>query len=615
MLFIFLFISVLTNSCAHKNIIDSVDGKGQSLKINTIFPNEEIQSGKNENENDEEQMEKAIEMAIKKGPDAIRFLSTDLFIKANDASLRGESQLASYLYKNLLKLTPNDLYVQKKYAVELIRIGDLKKSLEFLKEVYEQDPKDESVGLVYAGVLTVVGNRKEARETYSRLIELNKENEEACVFLAKSYSLDNMYNDAFSQLRTCQKYMPKNPLFAYYAGKLRLDKGQAMLAISEFKKALRIKGSYYQAALAIGMIYEQDNKVQKAIENYKHFVDKNEGNNPVLSRLVQLMFAAEKFDEAIPYAEKLSGLEQADLDLKSRLGILYTRKGEYKKAIAVFKEILAVIPTSDQILYDLAYLYQRINDYENSIETYEKISEKSEYYFESIKNISEILHTQALIDESKAQKFMSFVNKYRVNSPDYVRLTMNILLADYYEAKESYKRAIASVEEISEVEGFTNGHKYYLAGLYEKDNEIIKSQELLKDILTDEPDNVDALNYLGYSYIESGSNLDKAFELIRKAVDLSPTDGYIRDSLGWYYYKIGDFKAALKQIIMANKYAPSDHVILKHLGMVYQKLELYDDSVKFLKEAISKCKDKKEKEKIRSFLGEVEAVRMPASGP
>ena len=66
--------------------------------------------------------------------------------------------------------------MQKKYAVELIRIGDLKKSLEFLKEVYEQDPKDESVGLVYAGVLTVVGNRKEARETYSRLIELNKEN-------------------------------------------------------------------------------------------------------------------------------------------------------------------------------------------------------------------------------------------------------------------------------------------------------------------------------------------------------------------------------------------------------------------------------------------------------
>jgi tetratricopeptide (TPR) repeat protein len=84
---------------------------------------------------------------------------------------------------------------------------------------------------------------------------------------------------------------------------------------------------------------------------------------------------------------------------------------------------------------------------------------------------------------------------------------------------------------------------------------------------------VDALNYLGYSYADRGIHLDKALDLVKKAVELSPASGYIRDSLGWVYFKKGLFNEALKEIKKASEIEKNDPVIFEHLGDVYKNLD------------------------------------------
>ena len=77
------------------------------------------------------------------------------------------------------------------------------------------------------------------------------------------------------------------------------------------------------------------------------------------------------------------------------------------------------------------------------------------------------------------------------------------------------------------------------------------------------------MNYLGYSWVDMNMNLDEALDMIRKAVDLRPSDGYIVDSLGWAYYRLGRFDEAVRELERAVSLKPDDPVLNDHLGDAY----------------------------------------------
>ena len=84
-----------------------------------------------------------------------------------------------------------------------------------------------------------------------------------------------------------------------------------------------------------------------------------------------------------------------------------------------------------------------------------------------------------------------------------------------------------------------------------------------------EPDHPFILNYLGYSWIDQGINLEEATRMIEKAVRLRPDDGYIVDSLGWAYYKQGKFTQSAQALDRAIELSPFDPTINDHLGDAY----------------------------------------------
>jgi len=81
-----------------------------------------------------------------------------------------------------------------------------------------------------------------------------------------------------------------------------------------------------------------------------------------------------------------------------------------------------------------------------------------------------------------------------------------------------------------------------------------------------------ALNYLGYSWVERGINLEKAFDLIEQAVAIEPNSGAYIDSLGWAHYQRGDYKTAVGHLEHAASLEPADPTVTDHLGDVYWRL-------------------------------------------
>ena len=86
------------------------------------------------------------------------------------------------------------------------------------------------------------------------------------------------------------------------------------------------------------------------------------------------------------------------------------------------------------------------------------------------------------------------------------------------------------------------------------------------------PNDPSLLNYLGYSWIDRGINMEKGFDLIRKAVSLRPQSGMIVDSLGWAHFKHGEYDEAVRYLERAVELEPGDPVLNDHLGDAYWKV-------------------------------------------
>ncbi len=139
----------------------------------------------------------------------------------------------------------------------------------------------------------------------------------------------------------------------------------------------------------------------------------------------------------------------------------------------------------------------------------------------------------------------------------------------YAEAAATYDRAIAAVG-IPQRDNWT---LFYFRGIcFERDKQWPKAEADFKKALELYPEQPLVLNYLGYSWVDQGINLDEAFKMLRRAVELKPNDGYIFDSLGWAHFKLGQFPEAAQTLERAISLKPADPVLNDHLGDAYWRV-------------------------------------------
>jgi tetratricopeptide (TPR) repeat protein len=564
-------------------------------------------------------LQELIVAAKKAGKDKVKYLSGDLFLKANASAMQGDNVTANMIYKNLVELIPNDDFVNKKYAVSLIRTGDLTTSKTLLENVFMNSSyEDNQTGLLLAGIFASLGKTAESTDIYKKLLVKNPKNEEACVFLGKAYALEDKISKAIDTLSKCEKSMPGKGIFSYYIGKIYVDKGLLNKAKIYFSKSLKKQPSFSQAVVALGVVHEEQKRNKAAISIYKKHLNHFPNDPIVLNRIVQVYFSNEQFKQVIPYAEKLSDFEPDNLNLKVKLGILYTDVKNYDLAISTFKGLLRHVPKNDKILYYLGAIYQETAEYESAIEHFTMIEPESGLYQDSSVQVAQMLSSLAKNEreqdtkERLKRRFITFIDgKIKEELP--LRVEFSVLKASFLESQLNFIDSIAALEPVQKMENFSENHKYYLASLYDKVSEFKKAESLVLEIVKKNPQNAHAWNFLGYSLIERKVDMDKAFSYISKALKINPNDGFIRDSLGWYYYKIGKLDQALDELLKAIKIEPKDVSIQKHLAIIYSEKREFSKARAHIVEAIRYSKEKKEIQELNDALKSIESKRLPAS--
>lgn len=132
------------------------------------------------------------------------------------------------------------------------------------------------------------------------------------------------------------------------------------------------------------------------------------------------------------------------------------------------------------------------------------------------------------------------------------------------EARKAYQLVLSVAPRDAEAH-------FYLGNIYDSLSQRDKAVGELKKALEARPDYAEALNYLGYLYVEENKNLRQAEGMIKKALEIEPDNGAYLDSLGWLYYKQDKSRPAIKTLEKAS-FLMADPVIYEHLGDVYLKV-------------------------------------------
>jgi Flp pilus assembly protein TadD len=143
-------------------------------------------------------------------------------------------------------------------------------------------------------------------------------------------------------------------------------------------------------------------------------------------------------------------------------------------------------------------------------------------------------------------------------------------LADILRVNSLFEESIIVVNQLIANKPEPSWGDYFSRGVsLDRVGRWTEAEKDLKKAFEMNPNEPDVLNYLGYSWIERGENLEQAVELVKRAVAARPDSGAITDSLGWGYYKLGNFQLAVELLERAAQLDASDPDLNNHLGDAY----------------------------------------------
>lgn len=252
------------------------------------------------------------------------------------------------------------------------------------------------------------------------------------------------------------------------------------------------------------------------------------------------------------------------------LGAALSQQGGEDLGMIYLQLAIYLNPEHPLAVVALGDLFESLKKYDMAIDTYDRVPETSPLRRKA--QIQRALNLDILDKKDEARERLASLVQEQPEDIEGLFAYGNVLRASkrYVEACDVYTKLLKLMGEPKR----EHWSIYYFRGIcYERSKQWPLAEQDFQQALKLFPDQPQVLNYLGYSWVDQGINLDTALEMIRKAVALRPKDGYIVDSLGWAYYRLGRYQEAVVELERAVELTPNDPTINDHLGDVYWKTD------------------------------------------
>jgi tetratricopeptide (TPR) repeat protein len=251
------------------------------------------------------------------------------------------------------------------------------------------------------------------------------------------------------------------------------------------------------------------------------------------------------------------------------LGASIGRRGGEDLALIYLQLALYLEPSHAMALLSLADLYESLKKPDLAIKVYERVPGSSPLSRNAEIQLAGDLDQLDRSDEAK--KRLDHVIAEHPKDTEAILALGNIQRGrkEFAECADTYGKAIATIAKPDK----SNWVVFYFRGIcYERSHQWPGAEADMKKALELYPEQPLVLNYLGYSWVDQGVHLDDGMDMIRRAVEQRPDDGYIVDSLGWAYFRTGNYDEAVKNLERAVELKPDDPTINDHLGDAYWRV-------------------------------------------
>lgn len=274
----------------------------------------------------------------------------------------------------------------------------------------------------------------------------------------------------------------------------------------------------------------------------------------------------EKITKGEKIAPLVSGPNEGAAEILLNLSTALNRGGGEPFVRLYLQYALALKPESDELLVQLAAIAEQQQDGEQAIALYRRVPASS-----PLKRLSELQLGLNLADLKRHDEAIKHLKALVDANPDDMR--GYLALGGVYAATDNYRAAADTYDKavgVLKAPTNANWNVFYQRGIaYERLKEWPKAEPNFREALKLFPNQPQVLNYLGYSWVDMNINLEEGLGMIKQAADLRPSDGYIIDSLGWAYYRLGRFDDAVRELERAVSLKPDDAVLNDHLGDAY----------------------------------------------
>ncbi len=348
----------------------------------------------------------------------------------------------------------------------------------------------------------------------------------------------------------------------YHGALIAQTLGDKAEAERRFKTVYGAEKNTLRLVDAYGRFLASQGKRDEARSVYQAFDEFAPGHPIVTAALAAL-------DSGKPLPPFIASVDDGAGEVLYGLGAAGGRQGDELASLVYLRLALALAPKNDLAMVTLGDIYERMKQNEMAIDLYDSVPEDSPLRVNADIQAALLLETMGKTKEA-TEHLQSVVAAHPKNQE---ALTA---LGNLQRSRKLFADSVTTYTRVLDLQPKPEKSQwllYYYRGVANERRKNWPAAEAdLKKALDLNPDQPLVLNYLGYSWVDQGVNLDDAFRMLRRAVDLRQRDGYIVDSLGWAYYRLGRYDDAVRELEKAIDLKPSDPVINDHLGDAYWRV-------------------------------------------
>lgn len=532
------------------------------------------------------------------------FQASYYYLMARRHDSKNETDQAQKALEKAIAKDPDSSFLQREYIICLQKQKKSVQALALAQDLAQKYPDDVENLLLLARLKK--GDEKDMTILLERILQLAPEDKETFLRLGKVYMDEGMTLKAMNLFSRMASIFPDYYVAHFYLGETQRIADQPAAARESYLKTLELEPDLLEPRFRLVDVYkamgEEKNKAE-IIAVLKEILNFDPGDERALIELGLFYFNIKDYQNADDIFAALGREIRENPGLVVNIAQTLMPEHRYQDAATILSQIRKTLPGNANINFFLGMAYEGLEKPGKAIEYYLKVTPDHPQYKKTILSIAFLYR-----DMNRTVEAIRFLEQHHRQSPADIDITS--YLASFYQENNRYDIAVTMLQRALKEAPKNTALLFKLGTVLDTAGERRQSIETMKTIIRLDPKHASALNYLGYTYAEMGIHLDQALELVQRALEIRPEDGYITDSLGWVYFKKQAYDKAVFYLEKAVELSNYETVITAHLADAYLKTGERKKAVAMYKKALDNARQDQKKE-IREIEEKLKKLENP----